>query len=281
MLGQWAYSRIGDIHCRVFTPHPAAGFCVGGSLGTPRDMHGRWPRADWGMINSYGSVTITALGVHVVDPLPTSIEERLKFDEAVGYWASLVSDWSAVMLEGPTAYLMSGNKAIWSPEEDGRLAGYRYRNSEVHEPYEASCWQWEHAYEHATAGESPQLSRKLLTFAMRAPFMDDGRSAVVHAATAAECALMIRLTEYFKLHHPPSLVTFLMNNTQMLGRRLDLAKQIGMALPADARQDLLEPRNAVMHQGVDITRITASKAVRIAAAIVNACDPIPHHCQEP
>jgi hypothetical protein len=74
---------------------------------------------------------------------------------------------------------------------------------------------------------------------------------------------------------------FRIDGTRMLGPRLDLARSLGMALPARIKEGLLTPRNAVVHSGTDVTDPVAWEAIAVARELVNEYEPIASHCQEP
>lgn len=67
----------------------------------------------------------------------------------------------------------------------------------------------------------------------------------------------------------------------MLGWRLDLAKKLGMPLPARIRVDLMERRNAVVHQGADVTSVDVNAAISAAWEAVRQYGSLPGCCHEP
>jgi hypothetical protein len=67
----------------------------------------------------------------------------------------------------------------------------------------------------------------------------------------------------------------------MLGPRLDLAKKLDMPLPPKIKGDLVEPRNAVVHRGDDITGIEVKAAISAAWKVVREYDSLPACCHEP
>lgn len=285
----WRYPtracNIGGIDCLVCVP---GANIWPGDLKPPVHGYGQkaedWPIAQWGTVNSSDNynVTIEAVGLRILNRVPSSDDELIQFEEALGRWNRLLRDWLAVMAEGPTTFLSPESAStIWGLEGDNRLAHARYSRGDVWEPQAVSWWQWDHAFWHAVQGDSPPLSRKFLTFAMRAAAEGDGRGAVIHAATAAECALTSGLTRHLSVGHPPVVVQKWMNKHKMLGGRLGLAQKIGITVPGDTRKSLLEPRNAAMHEGQEITAADGWRAVTVATAIVNDLEPLPEHCEEP
>ena len=67
----------------------------------------------------------------------------------------------------------------------------------------------------------------------------------------------------------------------MLGKRIELAKTLNMPLPARIQEDLVDRRNAVVHQGAGMTRDQAKAAITVAWAVVREYDPLPACCHEP
>jgi hypothetical protein len=67
----------------------------------------------------------------------------------------------------------------------------------------------------------------------------------------------------------------------MLGPRLTLAKGLGMTLPDRIHADLVERRNAVIHQGTAVTADDAHAAITAAGKLVDQYQPLSSHCQDP
>ena len=107
------------------------------------------------------------------------------------------------------------------------------------------------------------------------------RLAVIDAATAAEVALITGLTDRLSAEASSQVVQALIDRTRMLGPRLDLGRDLGMALPDRIRPDLLDRRNAVVHRGTTATDTDAQAAITAAAKLVDEYEPLPAHCQEP
>ncbi|MCZ0984593.1 hypothetical protein O1M54_00885 [Streptomyces diastatochromogenes] len=121
----------------------------------------------------------------------------------------------------------------------------------------------------------------LLTTAIRATATGQQRLAVIDAATAAEIALATGLAARLSAQYPPHEAQARVEATRMLGPRLNLAERLGMTLPPRTRDDLLAPRNAVVHRGTPITDAAARAAVAVAQALVEDYEPLPAHCLEP
>jgi hypothetical protein len=67
----------------------------------------------------------------------------------------------------------------------------------------------------------------------------------------------------------------------MLGKRIKLAGTLKMPLPARIPEDLVDPRNAAMHQDAEVTRAQVKAAIKAAWVVVHQYDPLPACCQEP
>ena len=67
----------------------------------------------------------------------------------------------------------------------------------------------------------------------------------------------------------------------MLGRRIELAKTLNMALPNKIREDLVEQRNAAIHRGTSVTGAAASAAIAVAWEVVDQYESLSPCCQEP
>jgi HEPN domain-containing protein len=279
---------IGGIKCRVCTPSPVPAWIPPslGALEPPLDeMYHKdpdWPADGWGMINSQRSVTIYAVGIEIQDRPPSSNDELLHFDEAVAHWRIVFHNWLTVIIKGPTAFEQRERGTIWTSEEqDRRLSYASYYAGEIWEPEPVTRWGWNHAFHHAADDNDAPLALKLLALATRDAARSDGRNAVIHAATAAECALTNGLIRHLESRQSQEETQARMARNRMLGQRLNLARELGLRVPNDVREALVEPRNAVLHSGRQITERDAWRAVRTASMIIDDFDPLPEHCQEP
>jgi hypothetical protein len=115
---------------------------------------------------------------------------------------------------------------------------------------------------------------------MRAEATGHWRLAVIDAATAAEVALTTGLAVRLADEASPQVVQALIERTRMLGPRLDLARDLGMALPATIQNDLVKHRNAVVHRGTEVTGSDARAAITAACTLVEEHEPLAH-CREP
>jgi hypothetical protein len=282
-------AEIGGIKCRVLLPGPHPGLAGGaGRLLTPPydERHQQdpgWPKADWGFFNDDRSTTIRTVGLIPVDTTIPPGEELLAFDRAVGRWKHLLRDWLSVIAEGPTDFLQpEWGETIWASQHHDRDLLYAKDDTgELRWPECVSAWQWEHSLEHACSGDQPPLARTLLTTGVRAEATGHWRLAVIDAATAAEVALTTGLTARLAAEASPEVVQALIDRTRMLGPRLDLAKDLGMTLPATIQTDLVRNRNAVVHRGTEVTRSDARAAIEAARKVVEEYEPLTAHCQEP
>ncbi len=195
---------IGTIPCRIYAPSPLPAWIPSslGPLAAPLDPQYQkdpdWPAGGWGIINSRRSATIEALGLEYLDHDPPP--DLLRFDRDVAHWRTVFQDWLTVLAGGPTAFEERDPGTIWNTKERARDLMYAsYYAGDIWEPEAITRWQWEHAFDHSVAGDAAPLSRKLLALATRDAARADGRSAVIHAATAAECALTRGLLRQLQL----------------------------------------------------------------------------------
>ncbi len=279
---------IGRIQCHVFAPSPVPAWIPEslGDLDPPLDERCQrdpgWPTDGWGTINRRTSVTIGAVGIKLLDCPPSSVAEWLQFDRAVSDWRNLFLGWLAAIPGRPNTSEQLEPGILWTSDEQNVDLSYaRYCAGDIWEPEPISRWEWAHAFWHAAEGDSPPIARKLIALATRDAARGDARNAIIHAATAAECALTNGVTRHLMKRHSPAEAEAQMNRYRMLGRRLQFAQELGLSVPDDARESLIEPRNAVVHSGRQFTEFDAWKAVGTASTIVDDFDPLPTHCQEP
>lgn len=273
-------ATIGGIECRLRLPRRQPGSRPLRPPDDEEDLDRGWAYTDWGYSNGSGSVTIQAVGLFLVcEPLPWG-DRLTAFDQAVARWKHLLRDWLSVMASGPTDFLeLARGETRWA-SEDHNMALWHESYEYLHEPQRASRWDWEHVLAHIRSGDQPPLARVLLTTATRAAATGNWRLAVIDAATAAEVALTTGLAARLSAEASPQVVRALTERTRMLGPRLDLARDLGMTLPARIHADLLERRNAVIHRGFEVTETAAQAAIDAAWKLVDEYDPLPVHCQE-
>jgi hypothetical protein len=286
-LGLERTAIIGGIECRVLLPvrGPFQALLAGPSTpaGHPEQDPG-WPESlDWGD-SGRSTATIRVVGLIPAGTRIPPGDEHLAFDRAVAQWRHLLRDWLAVAAEGPTDFPESyGGATIWGASEyDGEEIPHEqpYQSGYRHGPQRLSAWSWTHALGHASAGQELPLARVLMASAIRASATANWRVAIIDAATTVEVALIAGLTAWLSPEASPRVIKELTDATLMLGRRLDLAKNLGMPLPAKIKEDLVTPRNKVVHQGTDITGTQVKAAITAAWAMVREYDPLPACCHD-
>jgi hypothetical protein len=278
---------IGGIECRVLLPVRGPFQALLAAPPMPAGHPGQdpgWPEPlDWGDA-SRSTATIRAVGLI---PAGTTIppgDKHLAFNRAAARWRHLLRDWLAAAAEGPTDFHGPyGSATIWeSPEYDGEevIQEQPYWSGYRHGPQRLSAWAWTHALGHASEGEEPPLARTLMASAIRASVTANWRVAIIDAATAVEVALIDGLKARLSQEASPRVIDELFDATRTLSPRLDLAKKLGMSLPTGIKQDLVMPRNKVVHQGADITGAQVKAAITAAWAIVREYDPLRACCHE-
>jgi hypothetical protein len=278
---------IGGIACHVVLPglHPDWATTGERDLEPPyehwQERTPNWSATDWGFIHDHESVTIQAIGLVLTQPLGWG-DQVIGFDHAVGQWRHLLRDWLSVMAEGPTDFLELPvrGETRWASDAYTDQVWLNYYDN-LQPPQRLSRWQWEHVLQHVRSGDQPPLARVLLTTARRAAATGNARLAVIDAATAAEVALTVGLSDRLSADASSLVVRALIDRTRMLGPRLDLAKELGMAVPDRIRADLLDRRNAVIHRGTGVTDADAQAAVTAAGKLVDEYQPLASHCHEP
>jgi hypothetical protein len=249
----------------------------------------RWPNLASGAWGENGpDPVVESVGLILEGATIPPGDEHIKFDHAAARWRQLLRDWLTVAAEGPTDWAEDyyGATAFPGPGYDGDYDGLDVPYQPVqrghrHPPRRLSAWAWGHALEHASAGDQPPLARALMTTATQAAMAANWRVAIIDAATATEAALTAGLVAQLSATLSPGDVTKKLKSTPMLGRRIQLAKKLRMPLPARIQEDLVDPRNAAMHQGADVTRDQVKAAITAAWAVVHQYDPLPPCCHEP
>lgn len=283
---------IGGVECRVLLPvrGPARGRWPVRLAGPP--AHGgdperasNWPESiDWGDPQPE-AVIIRAVGIILAGTRIPPGYERIAFDRQIAQWTHLLRDWLAVAAEGPTDFPDRDyyGATIWgSPEYDDEGIPYQPHQSGLrHRPQRVSARAWSHAIGHASAGDQPPLARALMTTAIRAAVTANWRVAIIDAATAVEVALTAGMTVRLSDEASSRVTDALISRARMLGPRLLLARELGMPLPPKISEDLVNRRNAVVHQGADVTGAHAKAAISAAWTVVREYDSLPDCCREP
>lgn len=247
-----------------------------------------WSGRFWGDTASAGGM-VSALGIILATVIPPG-DDYIAFDHAAAQWRKLLRDWLSVAAEGPTDWMKDyyGATAFPGPGYDGDHDGLDVPYEPVerghrHPPRRLSAWAWGHALEHASTGDEPPLSRVLMTSAVQAAMDANWRVAIIDAATATEAALTVGLVAELSKTLSPSDVTKKLDERKhrMLGNRIKLAGNLGLVLPASIQKDLVNPRNAAMHQGNTVTRDQVKAAIAAAWAVVRQYAPLPACCIEP
>jgi hypothetical protein len=290
-LGLEKAVTIGGVECRALLPVQDEKWRM--SLHAPPVPGGNqvplWSGRFWGDTASAGGI-VKAVGVILTGTVIPPGDEHIAFDHAAAQWRKLLRDWLSVLAEGPTDWAKDyyGATAFPGPGYDGDYDGLDVPYEPVerghrHPLRRLSAWSWGHALGHASTGDQPPLSRVLMTSAVQATMDANWRVAVIDAATATEAALTAGLVAELSKTLSPSDVTRKLDERQnrMLGNRIRLAGTLGMVLPAGIQQDLVDPRNAAMHQGAEVTRDQVKAAITAAWAVVRQYAPLPACCHEP
>lgn len=249
----------------------------------------RWPSltpGTWGRIAS--DPVIESVGLILDGAVIPPGDEYVEFDHSAAQWRQFLRDWLAVAAEGPTDWAEHyyGATAFAGPGYDGDYDGLDVPYQPIqrghrHPPRRLSARVWGHALGHASAGDQPPLARTLMTTAVQAAMDANWRAAIIDASTAVEVALTGGMDARLSAEASPRVIKELIDATRMLGPRLDLAKKLGMPLPAGIKENLVQRRNAVVHQGAQATSAEAKAAILVAWDIVREYNPLPACCHEP
>ena len=231
---------------------------------------------------------IAAVGLILEGAAIAPGDEQVEFDYAAAQWRLLLRDWLTVAAEGPTDWIEHyfGVTAFAGPGYDGDYDGLDIPYQPVqrghrHPPQSLSSWAWGHALEHASAGDRPPLARTLMTTATQAAMTTNWRVAIIDAATATETALTTGLVALLSATLSSREVEKELKKNRMLGNLIKLAGTLNMPLPAGLQEDLVEPRNAAMHQSADVTGDQVKAAITAAWTVVKRYDPLSACCHEP
>lgn len=119
------------------------------------------------------------------------------------------------------------------------------------------------------------LEHRLLAEARSALRLGDHRQAILDASTATELALNNSVDrELATSGLTANAQTLLDSAYRMLGNRVKLAGALGIALPPRLRERLVEPRNRVMHRGLEVDQSGAVDAVAASAEVIRALSPL-------
>lgn len=276
-LGMEKAVTIGGIECRAILPVQDEKWRM--FLHAPPVFEGGqdslWSGRFWGDTAPAGGM-VRAVGIVLATVIPPG-NEHIAFDHAASQWRRLLRDWLSVAAEGPTDWMEDYRGATFfpGPGYDGYYDGLDVPYEPVerghrHPPRRLSAWAWGHALEHASMGDDAPLSRVLMASALQAAMEANWRVAVIDAATATEAALTAGLVAELSKTLSPSDVAKKLDERQnrMLGNRIRLAGTLGLALPGGIQQDLVDPRNAAMHEGAEVTRDQVKAAIPAAWAVV-------------
>lgn len=128
--------------------------------------------------------------------------------------------------------------------------------------------RWRFSLKKASEHERPPLELLVMRDANQALMREHFRKAVVDAGSAVEIALTRRIREKLATKNEAHVIEELLRSHPTLGRRLGLARKLGLDLPEDAHEELVEPRNRTVHRGETPDSLTAMAAVHVAGDVV-------------
>lgn len=241
------------------------------------------PDLSWGYVNNgadgHFAASMCYLRV-VVDAAEDEVEERAKrIAYLVPWWFDRVKDWVEVMT-GQDLYEYERPYT----ERDNRPYGsfYLFRDGAGTDvtpergiwmspwPIEKSITKpkWVAALAAASEQKRPRAEHLIMRDANAALVREHHRKAVVDAGSAVELAITRRIRERLAGKNEEPVIESLLRAHANLGRRVTLARKLGVALPAKLERDLVIPRNNAVHKGETPDPLSAMVAVHVAGEIV-------------
>jgi len=249
----------------------------------PMDTAFQDVEAEWGLLNSAaGLATVNTMGLRLTLPFKVDLDvDRPATDLEEVYrsaddWTERLGSWLAYIVGGPTAFLSPNLPALRSVAAPQATL----LQEALYWPSAVDGWHWGHGLDHTSTGDDPPLSHVMAITAQSAAALGDTRAAVLDAVTAVELALATWLQDRVNPQRP-DVRAALLKRVQMLGPRLQLARDWGLKLPSDFQQRLVKPRNRVAHEGWSPPRYMAEMAATAARALVVDLVPLQQCCQEP
>lgn len=165
--------------------------------------------------------------------------------------------------------------SIWSVNDDGTRRKSQIGGTILQGPARVQAVSAEILQDClALAATTPPLAWTLLRDARALHDADQYRRAVIDAATAAELAATT-LIDGLLAGTEPATRKKLIKGHQTLGGKRTLLEKLGFKLPDTFKKDLVERRNAAVHEGTDISHSECEAAFRDALTIVEKAFPLP------
>jgi hypothetical protein len=181
--------------------------------------------------------------------------------------------WLSTLANSPFEYI--GNHAIEVVWATAGQPGHFGSSVTINTPTTLGRPAWEHAFQQASNESPAPLARVLFVDALRSIEARKFRSAIIDASTATEVALSAAMSNWLDKNSSAAISTAVINRTRMLGALVSLANEVGFNLPPRIMKDLIEVRNRVIHQGVEVGQQEASNACAVARSILDQYDPLP------
>lgn len=269
-------TRIADIPCTIHTPRIVDS--PTGDEAIEKPTGGTWPAniTWWGNAKQKGApqALIKSLGISVEDE--RSFREVTAITTAVGDWERLLSDWLLVLVDKPVDISATSFAILsWQDYSTGLFPAWsnQQRPHVVNNPGVAQTNHWSIALRNAGDREEAPPSRLLLVEAFRSLESRRWRPVVFDCSTATELALTRGIHEEMRKTATDDAVEAKLRKTRMLGPLVDLANSLGLAVPREIKQDLIDVRNRAMHRGTRIEEREALAAWITAREVVEQYEP--------
>jgi hypothetical protein len=203
----------------------------------------------------------------------------------VGGWFDALRTWVAVLTQqdtdiggGPLRSEMTRGRGLAAWTVDGstisRPAHSNVTDVVLRQTAPMAASTFELVLRLVARDASPPAEHLLLVSARAALNRGEHRHAVIEAATATELALN-RLFDTALRRLARSSREALLGEPRTLGRLAPLVGRMGIALPDNIVNNVVTPRNAVMHHNAVVSRVVASNAIDTAAEVVLLVEPLP------
>lgn len=281
VLAQSFEFRIGNFEGNMWAPAPWTPGQAKSRLSPPPgafdwcDHPNSSSPVDWGYRNSESAATIRTVCLDFEHPDADAGDSRFpwQFPKDAWEWATTLHAWLSVLSSGPTDLV--GNSFLtwmdWEIEVDYLSAD---QSSWVSPETPLTLDQWKFAVVKANENQQAPAPLTLIAAAQRAVAEGDPRSAVIDGATAVELALIAAIQKMLTAEGVREEVQKALLKRKTLGGLVDLAKKLGIVLPAETSTDIVGTRNKVVHSSATLSDAEVGKALNLASTIVSTNYPL-------
>lgn len=251
-------------------------------LESPVDLAFNLPageHVDWGWIS-----TKREYGVGISTLVLSLDSDRTRLEVDIHAWFGTLSDW----LQAYTLQVLTP-QSIEKGLPSRSIRAWRLGNGGAEEAIHthprirphAPGWIlvtppiWAASVRRASTGEELPLSWQLLTDGLRALHAGHPRRAVVEAFTALEVTVRQAIRGRVELCGDPAVASLIVKRRNTLGPLLEMARDLGIVLPAALTRSIVEVRNSVVHSGSLPTQRDALTIWQAAHTFTQQQSPLP------